>query len=35
MVAISAVILNNVTDPKQRKNPYYLPYIVEHITSFL
>ena len=30
-----AAILNDVTGPRQRGNPQYVPYLVEHITGFL
>jgi len=35
MAANMAAILNDVTGPQQRGNPYYLPHFVEHITGFL
>ena len=34
MAGILAAILDDVTDPQQRYNPKYLPYLVEYITGY-
>ena len=35
IAAILVAILDDVTDPQQRYNPLYLPYLVDRITDYL
>ena len=35
MATILAAILNDVTDPQQRHNSYYLLSLVDHMTGYL